>query len=381
MSSTASFPQISHTNSREVQLDFFRGLALCIIFIAHIPDNWLANYTYGRFGFSDSAELFIFVSGYTAARAFGRTFTQLGFWVGTIRVLHRCWQLYIAHLALFFLLAAICAAGNKLHYIDYIGRLNLYFFFERTPEAIVGLFSLSYVPNYFDILPMYIVILACVPLMMLLARLHLILVPVMCLSIYLGMWWFNWALPAEIDSDRPWFFNPFGWQLLFFTGFLLGAGWMQAPRSSHVLALICLLFILLSIPLSNFPIYSQSIWLNNLRLNIDPLVIKTNFGILRWIHFLALAGLTQYLLLYWQSFFHTRFAQYTAKIGQQGLALFLCSMILSYVAGMIMDYTGRHILDTILINMFGLYCLWILAYMIGWFKTVPWKNKTVMCLN
>ncbi|ALG68533.1 OpgC family protein [Beggiatoa leptomitoformis] len=371
----------STITQRELKLDFFRGLALCIIFVAHIPDNWLANYTHGRFGFSDSAELFIFVSGYTAARAFGRTFSQLGFWVGTVRVLHRCWQLYIAHLALFFLLAAICAAGNKLQYIDYIGRLNIYFFFEHTPEAIVGLFSLSYVPNYFDILPMYIAILASVPLIMLLARVRPVLVPIACLGIYLGMWWFNLALPAEIDSDRPWFFNPFGWQLLFFTGFMLGAGWIKSPHLTSVLAFVCLLFILLSIPLSNYPIYSQSEWLNQLRTNIDPLVIKTNFGILRWIHFLALTGLTLYLLKYWKNFFYTLFAQCLIKIGQQGLALFLCSMILSYLAGMLMDYTGRHIIDTVVINGIGIGGLIGIAYMVAWFKTVPWKNKAVMCFG
>ena len=35
--------------------------------------------------------------------------------------------------------------------------------FERTGEALVGLLSLSYVPGLFDILPMYLVILAMVP--------------------------------------------------------------------------------------------------------------------------------------------------------------------------------------------------------------------------
>ena len=32
------------------------------------------------------------------------------------------------------------------------------------------------------------------------------------------------GLPAEPWSDRVWFFNPFGWQLVFFTGFALMAG-------------------------------------------------------------------------------------------------------------------------------------------------------------
>jgi len=47
-----------------LRLDFFRGVALLLIFIAHVPDNWLSRYRPGYFGFSDSADIFVFVSGY-----------------------------------------------------------------------------------------------------------------------------------------------------------------------------------------------------------------------------------------------------------------------------------------------------------------------------
>src|SRR3979409_1232783 len=48
---------------RDVRIDFFRGLALYIILVDHIEFNPLSKLTYQRFGFSDAAEIFVFVSG------------------------------------------------------------------------------------------------------------------------------------------------------------------------------------------------------------------------------------------------------------------------------------------------------------------------------
>src|SRR5205807_1035351 len=52
--------------SRDLRLDFFRGLALVFIFIDHIPDNLLSNLTLRNLGFSDATEMFVYISGYTA---------------------------------------------------------------------------------------------------------------------------------------------------------------------------------------------------------------------------------------------------------------------------------------------------------------------------
>ena len=51
-------------------IDFWRGLALLIIFIDHVPGNPLASITPRNFGFSDSAEAFIFLSGLALAYAY-----------------------------------------------------------------------------------------------------------------------------------------------------------------------------------------------------------------------------------------------------------------------------------------------------------------------
>ena len=99
---------------RDLRLDFFRGVALLLIFVAHVPDNWFAQYRPGAFGLSDSADIFVFVSGSAAAFAYGAVFRRAGFLAGTARVVRRCAQLYAGHLGLFFAVATLCVVGNRL---------------------------------------------------------------------------------------------------------------------------------------------------------------------------------------------------------------------------------------------------------------------------
>jgi hypothetical protein len=85
--------------ARDLRLDFFRGLAMLIIFVAHVPGNSWTEYIPARFGFSSAAEMFVFCSGCASAIAFGSVFARCGWATGTIRIACRIWQLYWAHTA------------------------------------------------------------------------------------------------------------------------------------------------------------------------------------------------------------------------------------------------------------------------------------------
>src|SRR6266481_4553339 len=91
---------------RDLRLDFFRGLALFFIFIDHIPENSLSYFTLPSIGFSDAAEVFIFISGYTAALVYDRTLQRQGWLFATAQVYRRVWQLYVAHIFLFVIFTA-----------------------------------------------------------------------------------------------------------------------------------------------------------------------------------------------------------------------------------------------------------------------------------
>src|SRR5260370_37677666 len=92
--------------ARELRLDLFRGLALWLIFIDHVSPDLLSWFTIRSYGFSDAAEIFIFISGYTAAFVYGRAMQESGFVIGAARLLRRVWQIYAMHIFIFAVLVA-----------------------------------------------------------------------------------------------------------------------------------------------------------------------------------------------------------------------------------------------------------------------------------
>src|ERR1700693_2555058 len=74
---------------RDLRVDAYRGLALWFIFIDHIPDNALTWLTLRNYGFSDTSEVFVFVSGYTCMLAYGGAPPQEGWLTIVTRALRR----------------------------------------------------------------------------------------------------------------------------------------------------------------------------------------------------------------------------------------------------------------------------------------------------
>src|SRR5256885_15183764 len=91
---------------RDLRLDLFRGLALWLILLDHIPANVVNWITIRNYGFSDAAEIFVFISCYTAAFVYGRTMQQRGVVVASARILKRAWTAYIAHIFIFVIFMA-----------------------------------------------------------------------------------------------------------------------------------------------------------------------------------------------------------------------------------------------------------------------------------
>ncbi len=357
------------SQTRNLQLDFFRGLALIVIFINHMPYNpwyWL---TPSRFGFSDATEIFVFISGYTSALAYGRHFDRAGFWSGCRRIFSRCSQIYAVHIVMFLLLAAVCLMGNWwLSGEDYIRRLNLTFFFEYPAQALLGLATLRYVPNYFDILPMYLVVLLMVPIVWGLGQIHKGLALAFSCLLYVAALFGGWELSAELTSNRPWFFNPLCWQLLFFTGFALGAGYIKVPPKSFWLAAICGVLVVGSIPFAHDLLHPRTQFTSEIRAIILPWLDKSHLGLLRYVHIMVLAYLFNQLLNWKPAFLSLTLSQQVIRVGQNSLPMFLCCMLLSFVGGMLLDWIGRDLWSVALINSAGLASIVLLANMILRFK-------------
>jgi hypothetical protein len=359
--------------ARNLQLDFFRGLALAIIFVNHMPGNPLFFYTPSRFGFSDAADIFVFLSGFAAALAYGRCFLRAGLALGTVRILLRCRQIYAAHLASFFALATVCALGERwLGGHDYSQSLGIGHFFEHPKEALVYLMTLRYVPNYFDILPLYLAILPWIPLVWALSRLHVALALIFPLLVYLGAQRFGWELPADPDGDRSWYFNPFAWQFMFFTGFAFGAGWLRAPRADAKWIALCASVALFSVPLAHDGTLRLSAFLAEWRMRLAPLLDKNHLGILRWVHLLALAYLASLLFERKAHWLDMALPRWIARMGRHSLPVFLCCLTLSFLGGMALDRFGRDAFSVAWVNLAGLCLLLLSAQVLSWLDSKPW---------
>ena len=425
---------------RDPRLDFFRGIAMFIILIAHTSWNSWTLWIPARFGFSDATEIFVFCSGMASAIAFASVFDRHSWFMGAARVVHRVWQVYWAHIGMFIV---ICL---WVSFIDVVGdhgdfmksRLNLMNFFERdTSQQLLGLMSLTYVPNYFDIMPMYIVVLIMIPLVMALSRISPYAAMAFCVALWLATnieAWYNWyygmqssifrfpaepwnhegwsswyyggEIPAEAQNgfkSRQWFFNPFGWQLIFFAGFAFMRGWIPRPPVSKTLIIMAIAFIIITMPLAYFRFYNGltfdadlNQWLKasplkEWRADIRWLIWKTDFGLFRFIHFLSV-GYLAWLAVgeggkrLISSGLWGKFVKIVMTVGQQSLAIFLFSMVFAQIIGYTfyppVDHpfhitaprTEWRWLHSLVVNVGGMITLVGVAYFVAFFKKQPWRG-------
>lgn len=401
---------------RDPRLDFFRGLGLYIILIAHIPwNNWTA-WIPARFGHSDATEIFVFCSGAASAIAFYKVYQKRGWWIGTARIAFRIWQIYWCHIGIFlFALTALIAVQSHLESPTriYTATLGLDRVLADPKVFLPGLFMLGYVPNSFDILAMYIVVLALVPLIAALARIG----PVYAMTASLLLWalasqpWLAVVdvpvlgllnLPADpTDPDRTWFFNPFAWQLVFFTGFALTAGWLPRPPIRPMWMALAVMVLIISFLMDRStggsapePEPAAGLWP---LFEPRPAVVvpagmldsKTHLGLLRYVHFLALAYLAWALAgddgrRLKRSGMIGAAITLVCRTGQQSLAVFVTSLLFAILLGVAIAensilgpsdpvHTPQWIVN--LVNVSGFALIVLVTYCSRFFRSAPWAAK------
>ncbi len=368
--------QQSAKRVRDVRLDFFRGVCLFIIFIAHVFGNYWALFIPARFGLSDAAEIFVFCSGMASAVAFASVFVQHGFFMGAARIAHRVWQVYWAHISIFFVCTVIMVLIDRHletgeNYVR--GLMMEHFFNDNARQALVGLLTLTYVPPFFDILPMYLVILCMVPVVMLLARFSKWLAIAAVLLTWFVASFGYLDMPRAPWNDETWFFNPFSWQLVFFSGFAFMRGWLPAPPADKRLIWAAALYLAICLPLEWAPLLKAFPVLQETRDWLYPVVNKTHQGIFRYIHFIALAYVSYVAVGEGGRHLKGPIVRVICKVGQQSLGIFLLTLALSFTGSALLNVIGRTYFTVPLINLGGMAIMIGVAYMIAWFKSTPWK--------
>ena len=365
------------TTGRDLRLDLFRGIALWLIFLDHIPSNVVSWITIRNYGFSDATEIFIFISGYTAAFVYGRTMRERGFIISGARILRRAWQIYVAHIFLFAVyLAEIAYVQKSFENPLYAEEMNILDFINQPAETIVQALLLKFKPANMDVLPLYIVLLLWFPPVLWLLQRRPTLALGGSVALYIAAWRFNLNLPAY--PEGVWFFNPFAWQLLFVFGAwcaLGGAARLQPLLHARTTTIVALLYIAfaLFVALSWYvPGMGRlmPLWLEEVIYPID----KTNLDVLRFAHFLALAALTvRFVPRDWP--FLTSPVLYPAIVcGQHSLEIFCLGVFLAFAGHFAMVEVSGAIWMQILISALGVLLMVATAALITWYKRIEGRG-------
>ncbi len=374
---TSPLPALS--TERDLRLDLFRGVALWLIFLDHIPENITNWFTIRNYGFSDATEIFIFISGYTAAFVYGRAMRDRGFVIASARVLRRAWQIYVAHIFLFTIfMAEIAYVAATFDNPLYAEEMNILDFLKQPDITIFQALLLKFKPVNMDILPLYIVLLLFFSPMLYL----LMWQPAFALAgsalLYVMAWNFDWNLPAY--PNGVWFFNPFAWQLLFVFGAWCALGGAQRLsgllRSPAVLA-ISIAYLLFAFavtltwyiePLGRF----MPGWLSDWMYPID----KTNLDVLRFAHFLALAAVTvRFVPRDWPAL-KSRLLRPAIVCGQHSLEIFCLGVFLAFAGQFIIsEWSGGPLVQTG-ISLLGILIMVATASLLSWYKEIEGRSPT-----
>ncbi len=366
------------TTGRDLRLDLFRGIALWLIFLDHIPSNLVAWGTIRNYGFSDATEIFVFVSGYTAAFVYGKEMRERGFIVAGAHILRRAWQIYVAHVFLFAIyLAEISYVATSFENPLYAEEMNILDFLKQPDVTIIQALLLKFKPSNMDVLPLYIILLLLFPPALWLLQFRPTLALGASVLLYVLTWEFNWNMPSYPSGH--WYFNPFAWQLLFVFGAwcaLGGAQRLSGVLQSKVTLAIAAAYLLFAFVISltwYLPGMSQYVplWLEEVIYPID----KVNLDVLRFAHFLALAVVTLWFVPRDWPPLKSRWAWPPIVCGQHSLEIFCLGVFLSFAAHFAMVEVSAALWMQLLVSALGIVIMIAAAGVLMWYKRAEGRSS------
>jgi hypothetical protein len=367
----------SLATGRDLRLDLFRGLALWLIFLDHVPNNIVAWFTIRNYGFSDATEIFIFISGYTAAFVYGRAMMDRGFIVAAARIWKRAWQIYVAHVFLFAIyIAEISYVAQSFENPLYVEEMNALDFLKTPDITIIQALLLKFRPANMDVLPLYIVLLMMFPLVLWLLIRNASLALAVSVMLYVATWEFDWNF--ESYPSGHWYFNPLAWQLLFVFGAwcALGGAKRLAPAlRSPVTTWLAVAYLLFAFAVTMtwyFPRVAFLVphWLGEWMYPID----KTNLDVLRFAHFLALAALTVRFIPRDWPVLQSPWLRPAILCGQHSLEIFCLGVFLAFAAHFVMVefYSGTAM--QVLMSIAGIVIMIATGWIFSWYKKVETRG-------
>jgi hypothetical protein len=356
---------------RDLRLDLFRGLANWAIFLDHIPNNAVAWLTTRNYGFSDAADIFVFISGYTAAFVYARRMAAQGVLAGTALLLRRVWQLYVAHILLFVFYAVAIGYVAQRGHSHLLDEFNVAGLIEHPVATLTQGLLLKFKPLNLDVLPLYIVIMAGFPPLLVLMRRSPDLALGASAGVYVMAHLLDWNFKAY--PSGAWYFNPFAWQLLFTMGAwaaLGGRARVQGLARSNIVLGASITFVVFALVVTLAIRFDSAYILPAAITDFFVPNDKTNLAPYRILHLMALAVIVVRLLPedWWG--LHALALRPAVVCGQRSLEVFCVGIFLSFVGHFILEMYSNALVTQIAVSAIGISLMTVVAFYRTWSRTL-----------
>jgi hypothetical protein len=336
---------------RDFRFDFLRGLALFAIYNDHLGDqfklNWLHLLSFRPWAMSTGAELFVFISGAMVGLVYSRHLIRYGRTQVVLKGIKRTVQLYFANIACILavvfmaLLARRCAPGVRL--TDDIEN-----YIAPSWQLIASTLTMRHMPQYFDILPLYVKFIAVAPLFLFLMTRSM----KMALGLSFTTYLLSNIIYAHVQViDEP-LFDPFAWQFLFAIGMsvtcLSAAQPLRLPRNRALMAiavfvvgagsLLKLTRHLSEAGLVHLPA-SLPAWQATLVMHGPPLAKRVHLEPIRLLYFLSAVYLFPLLVRKDSPLLRMAWAKPFVASGANSLKVFCLGLLLTYVDILVLQNT------------------------------------------
>jgi hypothetical protein len=360
----SSLPSALVRPPRDTRLDILRGWMQISIFISHVAGSVFVWAIHASWGFSDSSEQFFFLSGFALGSVFTLKSARDGFAPARADMLRRTWRLYVTHLTVFAMFAALVFAVSMQLVPGEVARLHWCFLAEQPWFAIPAAAGMLYQPGFMGILPVFVCGMLLLPGFLWLADRFGPWALALPVAGYLAVQ-FGWlATPAPFPNGVA--FDPLAWQLLYLIGAWLGrrsllTGGMAVPHRRWLIA-------------ASVAIVLAGVWARLLghglipgpSIGLEALMQKEGLALPRLLHALALAYLVAVLVPREAGWMRTAPAQALAMIGRHSLQVFCIGLFLAWGATMALrQWPGAWWLDPAVI-LGGIVLLWSLARWREW---------------
>lgn len=215
--------QSNDQRERDLRIDFLRGLALLIIFSDHVVGNPIRDFMPISLGFSDLAEVFVFLTGCVCGMVYPLPLDWKQFWSVTRRLTIRALRVYLALMLMLGISWLLITSlnhfsGGSITSAD----LDCPPIDSQLIQFIVSALELSWLPRNFRVLALYLPFLLAVPLILVSLRWNATVTMAVSFAAYVAVQFFPEVISLPQPWRSAWLFNPMAWQLVFVFGIACG---------------------------------------------------------------------------------------------------------------------------------------------------------------